>query len=45
MKKNHEVRIKLSQEELNKIKLKAREIGLTISSYMRLISLAAKTPI
>mgnify|MGYP001295959126 CR=1 FL=1 len=37
--KNHEVRIKLSKEELEKIKDKAFKLGLSISAFLRLLGL------
>ena len=41
MKKNHEITIKVSEEELESIKKKAQMLGLPISSYMRMMSLGA----
>lgn len=41
MKKNHEVRVRLSKEEHLKIKEKAMKLGLTLSSFLRLIGLNA----
>lgn len=41
MKKNHEVRVRLSKDELESIKRKASRAGLTLSSFFRVIGLAA----
>ena len=41
MKKNHEVRVKLSDEELKKIKNKAEELGLPVSTFLRVLGLTA----
>ncbi|MFH1311537.1 MAG: hypothetical protein ABIH65_03985 [Nanoarchaeota archaeon] len=45
MKKNHEIRIKLDLEELNKIKQKAKSLGLTASQFLRLLGLNSKLEI
>ena len=33
--RNYQIIIKVNKEELEKIKEKAREVGLTVSSYVR----------
>lgn len=38
-KRNHEVRIKLSEEELKIIKTKSRGLGLTSSAFLRTLGL------
>lgn len=45
MKRNHQIVIKLSLEELQKLKQKAELLGMTISAYLRFISLSAKIDI
>jgi len=42
MVKTFEVRVKLSKEELDKLKRKAQLMGLKPSTFMRMISLSAK---
>lgn len=37
--KNHEIRIKVSIEELEKIKGKARELGMNPSAFLRFLGL------
>lgn len=48
MKKNHEIRVKVTEEELAKIQSKAQELGMTSSSYLRtmglIASFSAETP-
>lgn len=39
MKRNHEIRIKLSAEEHEKLKKKAEEVGMSISSLMRYLAI------
>lgn len=41
MKKNHEVRVKLSEEELKIIQNKSKQLGMTVSSFLRAIGLKA----
>ena len=41
MKKNHEVTIRYSADELQKVRIKAKELGMPLSSYIRTISLLA----
>ncbi len=41
MPKNHEIRVKLNQEELEKIQRKAKEIGMLPSQFLRFIGLTA----
>jgi len=41
MKKNHEVTIRYSVEELEKVKRKAEQLGMPVSSFVRTISLIA----
>jgi len=38
-KKNHEVRVKVSLDELRIIKHKSQTIGLSVSSYLRVLGL------
>ena len=45
MPKNHDIKIRLSEEELQKIKTKSKELGMSISSFMRFISLKAKVEV
>ena len=42
MKKNHEVRVKLTNEEYEKIKKKADSLGLCISTYIRTMALISR---
>jgi predicted DNA binding CopG/RHH family protein len=42
MKRNHEVTIRFSLEELQLIKKKALDLGQTISSFIRLVSIKSK---
>ena len=44
MKKTKEVRIRFSLEDFEKIKSKATDLGLPVSSFIRLIVLAVKNP-
>jgi predicted DNA binding CopG/RHH family protein len=44
MKRNHDMRIRLSQEELEKIKGKAQALGISISDFVRLLCLSANVP-
>lgn len=39
MKKNHEIRVKLSEEEYDKIKKKAESAGLKLSAFLRYLGL------
>jgi hypothetical protein len=43
--KNHEVRVKLSKEEHDKIKLKAKKLYMTMAQFMRTIALTASVEI
>jgi len=45
MKKNREIKIKVSTEEFEKIKSKAQRLGLATATFCRLIILSARTPI
>ena len=45
MKNNHEIRISLSKEEHEKIKDKALKLGLTMSSFLKLLGLNADVEI
>lgn len=45
MPKNHELRVKLSLEELQAIKRKAEHMGLEPSVFLRLLGLSAEVPI
>jgi len=40
--KNHEIRIKVSKEELEIIKKKADQLGLHVSTYLRTLGLTSK---
>lgn len=42
MKKNHTIEIRLSQEELDKLKKKAELMGLPVSAFIRMIALKSK---
>lgn len=39
MKKNREIRVKVSSEELEKIKTKSQKVGMTISGFCRYLAL------
>lgn len=41
MKKNHEIRVKLTVQELESIKRKADKLGLTPSTLLRILGLKA----
>ena len=41
MKKNHEVRVKFSEEEHEVVRSKAQKVGLTTSAFLRLLGLSA----
>jgi len=45
MKKNKSIKIKISTEEYDQIKIKAEKLGLATSTYCRLILLAVKSPL
>ena len=38
-KKTHDIRFKVSKEEFDKIKMKCKQSGLTISAFMRYLAL------
>jgi len=40
--KNHDVRVRLSKEELQKIQSKAKELGHTPSGFLRMLGLRAE---
>lgn len=40
--RNHEIRVKLSGEELEMIKKKAKKLGMQESSFLRYLGLKAK---
>lgn len=40
--RNHEVKLKISREEKEKLQKKADELGLKVSQYIRMCSLGAK---
>ena len=42
MSRNQEVRIRFSKEEYDKVKRKSEELGMPVSSFIRLISLNSK---
>lgn len=42
MKKNHEIRVKVSKDELESIRKKAEAIGMTTSGFLRLLGLSSK---
>jgi len=41
MVKNHEIRIKFSEEEFEKIERKAQEIGMPVSVFLRTLGLCS----
>lgn len=45
MPKNHELRVKLSLEEIEIIRKKAEQIGLEPSVFLRMVGLSAEVPI
>lgn len=45
MAKNHDVRVRLSDEELQKIKRKAEELGMQVSSFLRFVALKSKVEV
>lgn len=40
--KNHDVRVRLSAEELSRVKLKAQKLGMKVSSYLRFLGLNSR---
>ena len=42
MTRNHEIRIKVSEEEMEKIKRKAQEVGMGVSSFLRFLAVKSK---
>lgn len=42
MKRNHEVRIKLSRDEKEKLTKKAMALGMPLSSFLRYLALSSK---
>jgi predicted DNA binding CopG/RHH family protein len=45
MKRNHIIEIRLSEDEFEKIKNKSDSMGLTISSFLRLVACNSKIEI
>jgi len=45
MKKNREIKIKISSGDYEKIKTQAETLGLAISTYCRLVCLSVKSPL
>jgi len=45
MAKNNEIRIKVNPEELQRLKMKARAVGLSLAGYVRLVSLKSQVEI
>ena len=45
MGRNHELKLKLSKEEKEKLRKKAEELGLPISTYIRMVSIKANMEI
>jgi predicted DNA binding CopG/RHH family protein len=41
MKKNHEIRVKVSDEELERIEKKAEKLGMPVSTFLRVLGLTA----
>lgn len=41
MKKNHDIRVRLSSEERERIRNKASKFGMSISAFMRALALTA----
>ena len=39
MKKNHEIRVKVTQQQYEKIKSKAESVGMSLSSFLRMLGL------
>jgi len=44
MKKNKEIKVRVSSEEFERIKNKAEFLGVPISTFIRLVALAVKNP-
>lgn len=42
MKKNHDLKIRVSEEQLKLIKEKADKVGMTASGFLRYLGLSAK---
>lgn len=45
MKRNHELRIRFSKEELEKLKRFSDKVGLSVSSFVRLLALRSNLKI
>lgn len=45
MAKNHEIRVKVSFEELELLKRKAGELHLSVSTFLRLVALSARVKV
>ena len=45
MGRNHELKLKLTREEKEKLQKKAEELGLKVSTYIRMISIKADVEI
>lgn len=45
MRKNHPLLVRFSQEEIIKLRKKAQELGLTLTSFIRLMALNSKVEI
>lgn len=45
MKKNHEIRLRVTQQELEDIRKKAKELGMSVSSLARFFLKTAKVSI
>lgn len=45
MGKNHEIKVRYIKEEVEKVRKKAKELGIKPSQYVRMVSLNAKTEI
>jgi len=45
MKRNHDVKVKLSLDEKSNLEKKANRLGLKLTQYMRMVSLNVKTEV
>jgi predicted DNA binding CopG/RHH family protein len=45
MARNNEIRIKVSPEELERIKNKAKAVSMTLASYVRLVAIKSQVEI
>ena len=40
--RNHDIKVKFDKEEKRRLKVKAEELGIKLSTYIRMVSLNAK---